>query len=500
MAMRAQTFPGTPATSVLWQPWIAPGQLLARIGGVPLGPDLRTHELVVIDPPMLQQMRIIHSMIINIFGEKDGGKTTLMRTLCVRLMRLQAGLHRGEPVPMRGRIHSRKPEGVETDGDTPDEDQVSEESEYKALSDCLHSEVFSPAKMGSVNLFDPRMNMRYADLLQEAINLCELMGETILSGIEPFVLQIGVWKMQQQFKAFAAPQLLQSVVMTLDPDTDVDAYFDATNGDMLKDFEDELLEDPDLAVQLKATMSRPRNINKQDFMDAAGKVAAYLSQVTHGVTGSIFRGTGSLYDIMSGDMTTIDWDGVDGKARSALSSMLWKWQELNPDLRPHINLNEEAGIWLRSLMEARYQFNYVKRARAYQTIDISSTQYRSDISNIGAPGSELRSLGEGILLGSGLQLFTRQPENDAVLNDLSQLGISDLDLEFMTNLPVGCFGIKAPKRSISFFQLALTKEDWKYNHGNQATASMINRQNVWDNQKFVERAERRGIKRIGVDA
>ncbi len=487
MPMRAQAFAGTPVTGALWQPFIAPADLLAGFGGIPLGPELRTGRLMVFDPWMLQRQRIIHSTVIGIYGEKDGGKTTLMRTLARRLMVLQAGMRLGDPVEIRARIHSRKPEG---------DAEGKEESEYAALSNCLHSKVFSPASFGSVNIFDPTMSMSYSDIVETAVNFAELNADRTLVRFEPLALQIGVWKMLTAMPKLATRELLAEIVRRLDAD-DVNAYFNASNEEMLQSLSNALFDDPELAVQLKSVMSKPDNINADDFSRDAGQVSAFLGQVVPGASSDLFRGTGSLSEMLSGAVVTIDWDGIEGKSKMALESMLFKWQTLRPEYRPHVNLQDEAGMALNSLMLARAQYNYVKKARAYETADISGTQYRSDVTHKGAPGSELRSLAEGIMLGTGLYMFTRQPEDDAVLNDLAQLGISNRDLDFMTHLEVGCFGIKVPQQPISFFGLQLTPSDLLFNSGNAASERMTKRQNVWDNQAFIERAQRLGVTKIG---
>lgn len=503
--MRAKTFSGTPTTAALWNPWVTPADLQRGFGGVPLGPELRTRRLTVFDPWRMQQNGDINATVIRAFGVMNAGKTTLLRTLFRRTMALQAGVLGGEPVQSRGRIHSRKPEGNEEDTDAE-----TEESEYTVLGKHLHSETFSPHKHGSINIFDPRMGMSYADIVETAVNFAELNADRRLRGFEPLALQISAAIMYNRYPGLHTRELLVNITRGLDM-SDVDAYFAADSDEILGSYKDALAADTqvtkagaahmgsaiDLFSQLKATLTKPHNINTEDFLRDAGMVSSFLGQVVTGSSIDLFRGFGSIYDIMSRDMVTIDWDNITGKARSALEAMMYKWESLRPELRPHVNLQDELGVGLDSLILARALYNRGKKARAYKTCDITGTQFRFDITRKGEPGSELRTLSEGIMLSTGLYLFCAQPEYNDVLDDLSTLKISDDDLDYMTTMPPGHFGMKAPREPIMFFKLQLTPSDWLYNRGNAASANMTDRQNAWENPRFIERAQRYGVTRIG---
>ena len=485
MATKGKVYKGLPSSAAMLAPWVAPRHLSNQ--GQPLGIDLRTRKVVVFDPWALQVQRIIHSTIILILGDKNHGKTTLMQSLTLRLMALQAGHLNGTPVEMRSRIHNRKPENGQP--------------EYKPLTDFLESPTFSLNKSRLFNLFDPSMGMSAWDLLETAVNACETSAEHPLTGWQPLNLQVAVYKMLRDFRDVACPEILEVILRGIDI-SDVKAYYDASDNEVLNSLDSVLADRLKLRDQLQLTMKRPNNIPRDEFLRDAGLASTYIGRILRGDFGRMFGGQKSLRSQLTLPMSTWDWTDVNPRGASLLEAMLWKWNTValstnDVGIIPHINLGDEESDGLNNLMHARFMAAFVKKARAFHTADLRATQYQSDIRNAGAVGSEMRGHVESILLGTGLRFIGRQPKNDAVLNDLGQLGISDLDLEYFTTMPVGCWGIKVADQPMIIMQHILTPTESRIFTSNAASKRMTDRVPVLSTEAMRQRAIESGIIKVG---
>jgi len=138
MATIRKAFKGTLHSAALWSPWVGTGTL-GCYGGIPLGPDRRTGELVLFDPWWLKINGLIDATIFEVNGKRGFGKTALLTSLTPRLMKLQAGHQDGVPQEMRAQLDSRKMEnGI---------------AEFGSLATYLESLVYSVNKAASINLF-----------------------------------------------------------------------------------------------------------------------------------------------------------------------------------------------------------------------------------------------------------------------------------------------------------------------------------------------------------
>ena len=104
--MIGRAFMGNALTGAPMQPYIAPAPFLRR--GSPLGLD-QLGRIVSFDPWLMKKRRLISSMIFLVIGNKDSGKSTLLKSMTALLMCLQAQ----DGQKMRVRINDRKPEDGE---------------------------------------------------------------------------------------------------------------------------------------------------------------------------------------------------------------------------------------------------------------------------------------------------------------------------------------------------------------------------------------------------
>jgi hypothetical protein len=491
--MRGQSVRGTPESAALMgNPFFAPPPLIGS--GVPLGVDLRTRRLVMMDPWLLKQQRIIHSMVFWVLGQKDYGKSTLLKSLAARLLTLQVGHENGVPIEPRARIHSRKPE----DG----------EDEFQPLANFLGSQSLHLMQGTSVNILDPAMNMTELDIIETVAKICEQISgtERFRSGLRRLALQVAVTRMTKA-PHMASLNILASCSRSLTLD-DVNEFYNRGNARDRETWAPELAERPELIAELGLDYVRPREDAEsqrrffEEFQQAAVQNAGDLGWITAGGFGEIFGGKGSLRDALSQPMVNVDWTGVNDEARALLESMLWKWQTtaLNRNdlsLIPHLVLGDEEAEALASEMHAAFQAAYTAKARAYHTVDIRATQYLSQILEAGAEGSVIRGYARAIVQGVGCWFIGRQVPRDEILHDLTQLGLSDFDAYQTTQLGIGQFAILVPGKRVIFLQYILTPTELELVRTDAATRRATDRLPVLGQSQLHQIAQSQGIVTVG---
>jgi energy-coupling factor transporter ATP-binding protein EcfA2 len=466
--MRWRAFSGTPRSAVKMQPFVGPGDLCDT--GVWLGIDMFTRKPVLFDPWRLKLQGKIHSTVFLVLGEKGSGKTTLMQSVAARLMARQAGINgNGEPISMRTRIHDRKREG----GDP----------EYKSLTEHMMSEVVSLNRAASINIFDPSMKMGEWDILETAVNVCEFANNDVpLQDFQPLALQVAVHRMLREFPELMSPEVLRLLLWNLNK-KDVDDYYQRQNRQVADMFREMIADAPadsrlDLERQLEFMDVSSTNVPESKFRDDAALVASYLNRLLAGDFGRIIGGNNSLRSLLSTNMGTWDWTGVNDKARTVVESMLWKWQEValnNNDLEliPHINIGDEEHEAFYNLMYLRFRSAAIKKARQIHTADFRATQYLPDLTNAGDEGSEKRTLASGIVRGTGLLFIGKQPNDPEVLRSLARYFRSKQDLSYLTQLPVGCFAVASQDRPPIFYRHVLTDTEYGLFQSDAAAKSMV---------------------------
>ncbi len=416
----------------------------------------------------MKHNELINATVFLVTGERGSGKSTWAKTVVARLMTMQAGLlPNGHPDKMRAWIHDNKREGAA--------------GEYGRLAEFLDAQVVQLNRSRSVNIFDVSMGMSEWDLLELAVNMCELVTGERLRGFQPLALQVGMSKMLRESRDLSSLEVLEAKVRSLAM-SDVEAYFRASDGEVLATFDTVFSARPELREQLQVSLSQPHRVPEAEFMRDTALVAAYLKRVLSGDFGGIFGGIGSLRPVLTQPVLVFDWSGVNSNARTLLESYLWKLQTValdNNDLEliPHIHLGDEEHEAIKNLMHARFRSAQLRKARAFHTVDISLTQFWTDILEVGDAGSELRGLAEGISRSVGAHILFRQPNDEKTRHNLLLLGISPQDIDFLTSdsLPVGCAGIKVPGRRLTMYSHMVAPSELPIIPTNSATDRMLDR-------------------------
>jgi hypothetical protein len=393
----------------------------------------------------------------------------------------------------RGRINSRKSEqGV---------------AEFAPLSNALASPVYDIGQQGSINLFG--LFVEEADLIEVAINLAHEIAGSKLPAQASIAIMVAMRQLITQVPDAISPTMLEVVLRKLTIN-DFEDYHRSNRDNALKQFDQQLKERPDLLNQLSIVM--PEGTVGDSNLWAARQAADCFSQLVNGNYGRAFGGTNSLYDVLSQQLVTLNWENLPTNAQNILEAVLLKAEASaivqakrslgdNRDLSliiPHVNMSDEEGGAMKSLMHARFMAERQNKSRAYPTADFRAVQYSSQITQAGDEGSELRGLAQEIENGVGCRIIFRQPNNNVeLLERFSRLGMSDLDIELLTRLKRGQAFMLLRDYPPLLFQTVITPDEYELVQTNSARTNMATVTPVWDSETFRERVAKYGIVDIG---
>lgn len=461
---KGRLFTAPPRSAAQWHPFSAPAPLSQS--GIPLGVNLRTRRIVMFDPWMMKRLGVLHSLMFLVLGQKGFGKSTLLKTLAIRFAMLQAGQTNGVANPMRIRMHDRRRE--------------TGYGENKPTIDYLWGEHIVLNRAQSINLLDLSIGTNIWDILDIMVNACELASGRQLEHYQPLALQVGVHKLLTHDPALVSLELLENIIRRLEV-RDVDAYFRATDSQLLGNYRKQLADRPDLLQQLGSDLEGTHHIVESDFQRDASLVAGYIGRILYGEYGRIFGGTRPLEQLLNHPVANWDWSGLTDKARQLLIAMQWKWQMIahdnnRHDLIPHVNIGDEDHELMSSLMHVRFWAAYSAKARAFSTGDFQATQYLSQISQAGGEGSEIRGLAGNILRGVGCYFLGHIGDDDLNAEEAySRLGVSDQDIRVLKQGGPGCFGILVPEHKLTYYQHIITPNEAVLVQTNAANDAMVDR-------------------------
>jgi hypothetical protein len=380
-------------------------------------------------------------------------------------------------------------------------------TEFTPLVEALHSPVFD-LSTAQINLFG--LFQRESDGVELAINLAqEITGEKVGEKVANAIL-VGVSKMYGEFYEQRSDLLLENLLRKLSK-RDFQRYHRADNQHLLDAFEEEIKERPELRIQLELTND---HIHIGDDDIAAATTAANIFKRLHrGEYGNTFGGKNTLYEVLSQDVVALDWERVPAPAQRVLDAVLMRAEgsaiahrlseppkpgEFDPTrIIPHISVSDEEGETMGSLMHARAAAYRANKARAYVTVNYTSLQYNSQVTQAGDAGSELRGLAQQIEYGVGVRFIFRQPHEDEILQRISRLGMADVDVAQLPLLNQGEAVIWVRDRPPLYYKHVVLSTLDPLIKTEGARNSMNNATPVWSMHDFRERAEKAGVVVIG---
>lgn len=487
MPSRVKSFRTNAQVASMFQPYITPPEWIGQ--GAFFGYEMRTHRAMFIDIRMLKRRGLIDSPVVVLYGKKNQGKTTLVKSLVARLAALQSGRHpkTGELRLVKARISDRKRENGE--------------GEYAALTRFMMATPINLGTIGAINIFDLKMGMSEVDIVSTAINVAEDVLERPLVRYEPLAIQVAVYRMMSHVPHLCSPQTLEMLLRTPTHETLGD-YFRGADKAFREEIDRKIQADPDSQQTIQKEFALLPTSDQAGLMEMpelfrlfcedSSTMSACFGVLLRATYGGMFGSERSLYDLLTERITHLDWSEVSGKAGDLLEAMMYKWQRIAmernlTEINADVVAGDEEGSAIKRLVHARYKDEYVRKARAYEHVDINVTQYSTDYNQLGDEGSELRQLGTDIRKGFGMSFYSAQPPDDDVLHSMTSNGISDEDAYKTTLLPRGCWGIHIPGQKMQFAQHLLLPSEIPLAESNRANVRVTNTERVSDIPMIQER-------------
>lgn len=520
MSVKASVFAGPTNVMALGHPFAGPAY--AESGGIPIGIDVNTREVVCIDLWMLKKMGIINTKFGIVFADIGSGKSTLLKILAIRSMVMSAGFSQ-----MRVSINDYKPEA--------------EESEYGAFSAVVKSKIFKMADM-QFNPLEPRLfnakDSRTYELgiLDMARVMAEFSKTDSLEGYQFTALRIALAVMLQTPDDLWEPKLLFKLAGSLTEQqityyhTDLDQKLKSQMQDRLNNLkqvnndnlaesgkeswqrtpaEQSIAEDQrktgamSLSGQEVISLATAKdNFYVREIQKAGAEVQRMGYDLLQGPVGTMIGRKNSLYDLYTQRATTKDWRGlgkqVEMFARIIDNNFRIGMIEGNrADLLPHFELDDEKHKSMDSLTYARTNAFTSEIARGTHMVSMSASHRPASIRK-GAEGSELWNLGQTIINNQGFAFLGHQQNMPEILNELGnryRLGDFKHDLPYLPRYTfIASFGNTELPRKIRVFvtpkELAMVQTD-------SATDSILDRPDIMSPENLRRYAANNGIAYIG---
>ncbi len=421
--------------------------------GYYLGSGRRFH----FDPPQLMLNGDTDSLVASIYGNKNSGKSTLMKSLAVSVCSTQSGLPNdpsGCDMPYsRMRSNDRKVNLEAADFEGP------LRGEFAPLMDYLVGETVSLANHGRINPFDRQVFSAISELAEVAHLLAIGVTGRDLDIYEMTAISVAMHVMATEGKV----TLERLVPILAAPSrSDVEAYVKSVEFGEGRDNIAILTDD-----QLFHT-----------YCDASSRMAFAFKELMGGVYGELFGGERSLYEVLAKDIVNLDWTGVPDKGSDLLETLVYKMQSTamrkKLPITVDIMINDEEGTRIKSLAHGLSFGQYVREARAFRTFSVQATQFSTDMDNLEGP---LRKIGREIDAGTDIRIYGRQSADGETLESITRNRVTMEDALQTTILPRSCWGIKVKNRPMQFIQHIVPPsllEVIETNRANKLAAARIN--------------------------
>jgi hypothetical protein len=471
-------FRSSPRAAAVYQPSVAPP--LPCKEGVPLGREVVSGQVVYCDPHTLRLLNIISSTIFLIVGNKGKGKSAFMKMLIGRFLLMQGAITNGLPALMHARVSDRKIEGEAGEG------------EYFALTDWWKSKPIAINRRASLNILHYRMHNDVYEVLEMAVDVCEMVKGAPLENFERQALTVAVYKMWTEYRTGSSVEALQATANTITI-TDKNHYDGLDSDNTLEVFARQGIDLAELA-KLKHVMGKENNTPAAEFERDAALVAGYLGDLRGGAYGRFIGGLSDFREELKQPVATFDQSGMSMQARILFEGVMTRFHDRafarqDYEVLPNVMVRDEELKAFDNVVYARSQAAQVMEARASRTIDLRSVLYEPSFEQAGAEGSEIRGLAQSILRGVGGRFYFRLPDDDAVRHSLYQKGVQEHDATYITrDMPVGQTAWVMEDWPLIYVDILPVDDEWELIKSDAAAKSMVvDRREVSEMEEYYER-------------
>jgi len=496
--MSGRTFRATTEAAALWQTGIIPAELQSH--GCIIGYEQVTGKLVKFWPYSLNA----EANYIRFEGMKGKGKSTLMKSLMVRLPIFQARNVERELETFRTRVSSRKPNaGL---------------AEYEPILNMLGTTAHDLAGGKGINIFG--LFKTEGEVALFAIYLARLLTNENLPTSVRIAILAGVNKMFTNSNTKAHPVVLEAILRGLTL-PDFQKFYTEGNKLVYDILEQENEAFPTTMKELSLRPNdvsgyRPEVITAQSFQtmhtQAAIQAADIFLEFTRGFNG-VFKGTDDLYDVLCEPTVGLDWYNLPEGAAEIIESALMKAEanalsykkdgnQSGLDLTkiiPHASFSDEEGEAMNSVFHARFKAQRTNKLRSFPTAVFEAQQYHIQGTEAGDAGSEHRKFAAEIEFGVGAYVIFKQPDSSDYLEKYRQRGMPDEYVELLPRLEAGQAVLFVPGRMPLRFNHFLLPSEVPLINTTEASEQMNTHTALSEMKEWKERIGSRGVIDVGLD-
>ncbi len=420
--------------------------------GLSLGSCFRSHQRLPFDAYGGQSEGKWGSNEHVFAGLKGGGKTTGMKYYALISAALQAIALDGTVEDIRMVIDNRKID----EGDEGEEIAA----EWQEIVDFMACETFRVRDMR----LEPLSGLTYsteADLLIAARDITESRKAAALDIDELVGLRVVIYFINQIPREMIGlmSTALRSRQLTRD---DVVKYLDRSKDQVAERFSQEIKDRPELKAELDKLMVDPGyNVNIDDVLAGATRIAKYLLMVLDAEFGQTFAGAQSLADYMREPASMFDMTGMDDMETAFFETQRFNTMSARlavgdisciPHIRIREEVQEEGGHGDNDLVKLRAEAFWNAKARAFHSQSLSSTQYLNNMMH-GEPDSRERRYAEQIFNGTDFFWIFQQSDDPATRELLRSIHLTPNEIEMSMGLPTGCCILKPRNMDPVYLQI-----------------------------------------------
>lgn len=470
--------------------------------GVPIGIDVFSHELILLDPAWLKAMNYIDSMMFAFFGVKGFGKSATLKIIAMRLGMLTAGYEE-----MRFTINDHKVlKQDRNDGSTE------QGMEYDALAGLMGCVPFVMSRM-RVNPFDPKICKTYSQLLAMAELLASFSATDMLDVRTKRALRVAVLRMHGMRDELWSPAILLDIIRTL-RDEDVTAYHRRARDLLRKEHEARKL-------SLKATL-KPEELRKLDAefseqvdrditistpfsLDAKEKLYDLLDDLFSGPDSEIFGNSHSMYDMYGQRASVKQWIGfaTGGNGENIMRTLDARMTSFiiengQWELLSHLELDDELDKSMKSPISAESKAWLSKIARSIPRTTLGASQRETDLLK-GSVDSQHYRWGESYLDDLGGIFLARQRGSKKYLDSVQERHyLTNTQRNMLPNLPKYTMFIKGgEEHPASLMRVFATEEELPYLKTDQTNEQLLLRPGIGSLEAIELYAQVNGVRLIG---
>lgn len=405
--MRGRQFKGTPESFAAYQPFH--GQRSLQDEGIPLGPKGYLGDLAFFHPHKLPS----NVSAISIEGAQDAGKSTFSKSMLLRCSLLQARDVNLQLEQWRTRIISRRSErGL---------------SEYAPVAEYLGATIKKLGKGRRINLLGILQNP--TDVIYAGTNIVQEINQDYVDPKIVDAITIAVNRLYGIDPALVGERMIMEALLGLTVDDFVE-YNKSERQKSRIEFEKMAIANPRIISQLN--LDYDITYIDESYLDAARRAAGAFKTLMSSAYGDVYGDTTStIRDTLTSPVALIDTEDIPSKSDAILESIIdiaetsaMQYEgtvETGPNdpmrIVPHLQISEEEGVKMKSLMHARTTANKQAVQREVPTSNWRILQHGEiQLAMAGSAGSELRSLAKEIDSGYGARFVLRQADNDSVLD------------------------------------------------------------------------------------